>query len=100
MTSCREAEKTKLLIAAQKQKVVEETERKRAMVGGYSITHIHMIHKHTHIRMHTHTHAQITHPPLMHSTRFIVQTTTFSQLSSVPLYLPHALFSQGIMNAH
>lgn len=33
---CREAEKTKLLIAAQKQKVVEkeaETERKRAVIG-------------------------------------------------------------------
>ena len=43
MTSCREAEKTKLLIAAQKQKVVEkeaETERKRAVIGGYPLTHI------------------------------------------------------------
>ena len=43
LTSCREAEKTKLLIAAQKQKVVEkeaETERKRAVIGGYPLTHI------------------------------------------------------------
>lgn len=34
--SCREAEKTKLLIAAQKQKVVEkeaETDRKKALIG-------------------------------------------------------------------
>lgn len=33
---CREAEKTKLMIAAQKQKVVEkeaETERKKAVIG-------------------------------------------------------------------
>lgn len=33
---CRESEKTKLLIAAQKQKVVEkeaETERKKALIG-------------------------------------------------------------------
>ena len=33
---CREAEKTKLLIAAQKQKVVEkeaETDRKKALIG-------------------------------------------------------------------
>ena len=36
LVSCREAEKTKLMIAAQKQKVVEkeaETERKRAVIG-------------------------------------------------------------------
>ena len=35
---CREAEKTKLLIATQKQKVVEkeaETERKKAIIGKY-----------------------------------------------------------------
>ena len=36
----REAEKTKLLISAQKQKVVEkeaETERKKAVIGKFSI---------------------------------------------------------------
>ena len=76
-TSCREAEKTKSLIAAQKQKVVKkeaETERKRAVIGGYSLTRIHPIHKrtHTHIRAQiTHTH---THTPLLHSTHYTHET--------------------------
>ena len=49
LSSCREAEKTKLLIAAQKQKVIEkeaETERKRAVIGGHPLTHTQT---HTHI---------------------------------------------------
>lgn len=38
MCACREAEKTRLLITAQTQKVVEkeaETERKKAIIGNY-----------------------------------------------------------------
>ena len=70
MTSCRKAEKTKLLIAAQKQKVVEkeaETERKRAVIGGYSLTHTpRIIHKHTHTYAHTNTNKPATLEHHMH----------------------------------
>ena len=77
MTSCREADKTNLLIAAQKQKVVKKetaTEMKRAVID--HITLIHIIHKHTHICMdtHTHTRAQIAYTPLMHSTHYTHET--------------------------
>jgi len=56
LTSCREAEKTKLLIAAQKQKVVEketETERKRAVIGHITHIHIKFINTHTYVCTHT-----------------------------------------------
>ena len=55
----REAEKTKLLIAAQKQKVIEkeaETDRKKAVIGEWVHTSLFtFVEQPTHTHTHTHT---------------------------------------------